>query len=73
MKVVFLCTNDRTGGAAIVTYRLMEAIADTGMDARMVVAHKRSSSPRVATVGRWRYRLAFLAERLEIFLRSGLR
>ena len=35
-KVVFLCTNDLTGGAAIVTYRLMEALAEAGTHARMV-------------------------------------
>ena len=73
MKAVFLCTNDRTGGAAIVTYRLMEALAGSGVDARMVVAHKKSTSGRVSTVGKWHYRLSFLAERLDIFLRSGFR
>ena len=72
-KVVFLCTNDLTGGAAIVTYRLMEALAEAGTDARMVTAHKSSASERVSTVGKWRYRLSFLAERLDIFIRSGFR
>lgn len=73
MTLTFLCTNDRHGGAAIVTYRLMEALAEAGTDARMVVARKSSNSPRVAQVNKWRYRLAFLAERLEILLRSGFR
>lgn len=71
MKVTFLCTNDRLGGAAIVTYRLMEALVEAGVDARMVVAHKSSASDRVSTVRALRYKGAFLAERGEIFLRSG--
>ena len=72
-KITFLCTNDRLGGAAIVTYRLMEALVEAGGDARMVVANKSTASARVARVARWRYRLAVLAERLEILIRSGFR
>ncbi len=73
MTLTFLCTNDRLGGAAVVTYRLMEALAEAGVNARMVVANKSAASPRVAQVARWRYRMAFIAERLEILLRSGFR
>lgn len=71
MKVTFLCTNDMLGGAAIVTYRLMEALVGMGVDARMVVARKHSSSARVDSVDGWRYKSAFLAERGEIFIASG--
>ena len=73
MKVTFLCTNDCLGGAAIVTHRLMDALRAEGVDARMVVARKSGTSPWVAQVPRARFMRAFLSERLEILLRSGLR
>lgn len=51
----------------------MEALVEAGVDARMVVANKSSASTRVSQVSRRRYRPAFLAERLEILIRSGFR
>ena len=37
MKVVIVNKSDSTGGAAVVSYRLMEALCDAGVDARMHV------------------------------------
>lgn len=69
-RVAMLCTADLRGGAAIVTYRLMEALRSEGVDARMVVAEKLSQSPWVSTVSERRFKVAKVAERGEIFLRN---
>lgn len=73
MKVVIISRSDDTGGAAIVSLRLMDALRARGVDARMLVCEKRTDSPFVvrAASGR-RIRQAFLAERLKIFLANGL-
>ena len=71
-RVVFLCKSDNVGGAAIVTHRLMQAIAHQGVDARMLVVNKGTADDRVATVGsRLARRYAFYAERLKLYLRGG--
>lgn len=70
-RVALLCTADLQGGAAIVTFRLMEALRAEGVDARMVVARKMSTSPFVDSVDGRRFKVAKLAERGEIFLCNG--
>lgn len=71
-RVVFLCKSDHVGGAAIVTHRLMQALAGQGIDARMLVVEKGTDDERVATVGsRLARRYAFYAERLKLFVRGG--
>ena len=73
MKVVILNTSDATGGAAIVSYRLMEALCRRGLDARMLVVNRtHSADERVDVAGtveqkRW----AFLGERLRIWAANG--
>lgn len=73
MKVVILNTSDATGGAAIVSYRLMEALCRRGLDARMLVVNRtHSADERVDVAGtveqkRW----AFLGERLRIWAVNG--
>ena len=71
MKVLLLSTNDILGGAAMVTYRLMEALRNAGTDARMLVANRRTDNPDVARVGQLCLKTAFVAERGEIFLNNG--
>lgn len=72
MKVVLLCKSDTTGGAAVVTYRLMNALRRQGIDARMLVAEKNSDSIYVDTAAPgWKLKAAFLAERLRIFIANG--
>ena len=72
MKVVILSKSDGTGGAAIVSYRLMEALREEGVDARMLVAEKTTGSPYVAEAfSHWLRNYKFLRERLSIFCRNG--
>ena len=75
-RVVFLCKSDYVGGAAIVTHRLMQALAGQGIDARMLVVEKGTDDERVATVAtvgsRLTRRYAFYAERLQLFVSGGI-
>ena len=72
-KVIFLSRSDLRGGAAIVTYRLMLAMRDIGVDARMLVCEKLRDSPYVDYCSpKWRIQYSFLMERLEVFIRNGL-
>lgn len=73
MRVVIISKSDTTGGAAVVSRRLMDAIRSEGVDARMLVVEKLSDSPYVETVDMpMRYKYAFLRERLGIYLHNGL-
>lgn len=72
MKVVLVNRSDATGGAAVVTLRLLEALRAAGIDAQMLVCEKLSDSPYVHVAARpARIRQAFLAERLKIYLANG--
>ena len=74
MKIVLLSTSDITGGAAIVSLRLVKALREAGHDARMLVLNRRGERCKeVLTVrdGVEPSRFPFYAERLEIFLRNG--
>lgn len=72
MKVVIINKSDRTGGAAIVSYRLMKSLRQIGVDARMLVMEKLSDNYYVDSVASpykaYRY---FLSERLKIFFNNG--
>ena len=71
-KVIFLSRSDLRGGAAIVTYRLMMAMRDLGVDARMLVCEKLSDSPYVDYCApKWKIQYSFLKERLEVFAKNG--
>lgn len=73
MKAVIVSKSDLTGGAAVVSFRLMNALRDQGVDARMLVAEKRSGSQWVAPVaGKFRLFLPFVEERLKIYLANGM-
>ncbi len=50
LKVLLVNHSDATGGAAVVTYRLMNALRDAGVDARMLVFNKTTDSPLVTTL-----------------------
>ena len=72
MKVVIINRSDDTGGAAVVSRRLMDALRDRGVDAKMLVCEKRTFSPFIhLTASPRRIRQAFLAERLKIFMANG--
>ena len=73
LKVVIINKSDSTGGAAVVSFRLMNALRTAGVDARMLVAEKLTDSPFVEGAGKpWQLKCSFLAERLKIFLANGL-
>lgn len=72
MKIALLCKSDTTGGAAVVTFRLMNALRRKGIDARMVVTEKKSDSPWVIEAASGNsVRFPFIAERLKIFIANG--
>lgn len=73
MKVAIINKSDSTGGAAVVSRRLMYALRDLGVDARMLVTEKRHDSAYVnIAASPSAIKLPFLAERLKIFLANGL-
>lgn len=72
MKVTIVNKSDSTGGAAVVSFRLMEALRAEGIDARMLVAEKLTDSPYVAVAApALVLKRAFLMERLGIFIANG--
>lgn len=72
MKIVLINKSDSTGGAAVVTYRLMEALRQCGHDARLLVVEKLTDSPYVEVcAGKWRSMIPFFAERLEVYFADG--
>ena len=74
MKVVIINKSDSTGGAAVVSFRLMNALRALGVEASMLVVEKKTDSPHVhVAASSSRIKRAFLAERLKIFLANGLR
>lgn len=73
MKIALINTSDTLGGAAIVTYRLMEALRNAGHDARMVTFVKYGDSPHVMeSATRSQRGNRFVPERGWIFLHNGL-
>lgn len=72
MQVVLLNHSDSLGGASVVTMRLMQALVQLGVDARMLVMQASGRSMRVAELRpRWRRRACFLAEAARIYLGNG--
>ncbi len=73
MKIVIVNKSDRTGGAAVVSFRLMEALRGIGIDARMLVVEKLTDSRYVESAGsRLSINKKFIEERLKIFIANGL-
>ena len=69
MKVAIINKSDATGGAAVVSRRLMEALREEGVDPRLIVCEKLSDSPFVElAAGKREIKWKFLIERLKIFL-----
>ena len=74
LKVVIINKSDSLGGAAVVSFRLMNALNTAGVDARMLVCEKRHSSPFIElAASRMSIRKAFIAERLKVFAALGFR
>lgn len=72
MRIAIINKSDSTGGAAVVSFRLMEALRRAGEDARMVVVEKLTDSPYVIEAATPRIsKIPFLLERLKIFIANG--
>ncbi len=72
MRIVLVNKSDTRGGAAVVSRRLMHALRDEGVDARMLVAERFSDDPYVvAAASPLRTKIPFLLERLEVFAANG--
>lgn len=66
-KVVLVNHSDTLGGAAVVTFRLLQALRQQGVDARMVVYTKTSEEESISTVSTRFFRaLVFCLERLRL-------
>ena len=73
MKIAIVNKSDATGGAAVVSRRLMEALRSVGEDARMLVVEKLTDSPYVEIAATpASIKKSFVSERLKIFLSNGL-
>ena len=74
MRILIVNTSERTGGAAVAANRLMEALLNNGVKAKMLVREKESNSLTVCELpGRKRAQWHFLWERLVIWLHLHLR
>lgn len=72
LKVVLINHSDTLGGASVVTYRLMNALRDAGVDARMVVFRKSTNDEFVSELCSRSNRVKlFLKEQIDIFLNNG--
>ena len=68
MKVLIVNTSERTGGAAVAASRLMDALNNHGVKAKMMVRDKQTDALTVVGLeGSWRHQWHFLWERLVIF------
>lgn len=74
LKLTFISRSDLRGGAAIVTYRLVVALRELGMDARMLVCEKMSDSEFVKVCAPFKkIQYCFLKERLSVYVRNGFK
>ncbi|AGB28468.1 glycosyltransferase [Prevotella dentalis DSM 3688] len=68
MRVLIVNTSEKTGGAAVAAGRLMEALNNNGVKAKMLVGDKQTDNIMVAGLPRpWLQRWNFLWERFCIF------
>lgn len=72
MKIAIINRSDSRGGAAVVSRRLMHALRDAGVDARMLVVEKLTDDDFVvAADADLRLKACFLTERAQIFAHNG--
>lgn len=69
MRVLIVNTSERTGGAAVAANRLMEALNNNGIKAKMLVQDKETNQITVAALPQsWKLHWNFLWERFRIWL-----
>ncbi|MDE6696243.1 MAG: glycosyltransferase [Muribaculaceae bacterium] len=74
LRLIFLSKSDLRGGAAIVTYRLVVALRELGVDARMLVCEKLSEADFVDVCAPFRkIQWAFVKERFKVYVRNGFK
>lgn len=74
MKILIVNTSENVGGAAVAANRLMEALKNNGVKAKMMVSHKNTDNLTVVGVPhRIMQRWHFLWERLVIFFHLRFR
>ena len=74
MRVLIVNTSERTGGAAVAANRLMEALNNNGVKAKMLVRDKETTNLSVCALPQtWQLRWHFLWERLCIWLHLRLK
>ncbi len=74
LKLTFISRSDIRGGAAVVTYRLVEALRAAGVDARMLVCEKLSKSDFVMICAPFqKIQYSFLKERLSVYVHNGFK
>lgn len=68
MRVLIVNTSEKTGGAAVAARRLLKALVDNGVKAKMLVRDKESEDIKVVGLpGGWRRQWNFLWERWCLF------
>ena len=68
MRVLLINTSERIGGAAIACSRLMEALKNNGIKAKMLVRDKQTEQITVVSLDRsWRLVWKFVWERIRIW------
>lgn len=77
MKVLLINTSDIVGGAAVAANRLLHALNDCGVEAKMLVKVKSSDDDRIISIGNSIYtrlltKIRFVFERLMIFVANKL-
>lgn len=74
MRVLIVNTSERTGGAAIAANRLMEALKNNGVKAKMLVRDKETEQITVCALRKsWRNRFRFVWERVVIWKANGFK
>ena len=74
MRVLIVNTSERTGGAAVAANRLLQALNNHGVKAKMLVRDKDTDSLTVCSPPpTWRRKACFLWERLVVWLHLRLR
>lgn len=72
MRIAIINKSDSTGGAAVVSLRLTQALRGLGHDARMVVVEKLTNHTYVIpAASKYRAIIPFIEERLKIFIANG--
>lgn len=74
MRVLIVNTSERIGGAAIAANRLMEALKNNGVKAKMLVRDKETEQITVCALKKsWRNRFRFVWERVVIWKANGFK